>query len=87
MESGRTKTHRTIDYDPDVLEVDNDRYGFDVTCVIGRVDLTEKGDVPANVAAFMLIASHDAPGHYSFPMPMGGKVNVAVDYEYPPERK
>jgi hypothetical protein len=56
-----------------------DGMGFDVTCVIGRVELTEIGE-PAHVVAFRMIAEHDAEGHYSFPRANGGTVNVTVEY-------
>jgi hypothetical protein len=54
--------------------------GFDVTCIVGRVEFSDIGPNPG-VAAFMLIAEHDAPGTYSFPNPDGSYTRVTVEYE------
>lgn len=54
---------------------------FDVTCVIGTVEVGEGEHTPGQ-AAFLLIAQHDAPGHYSFPGPHEGSViRVTVEHE------
>jgi len=55
-----------------------DTTGFDVTCVVGRV---EYGASPhsAEVAAFMLIAEHGTSGQFVFPGEDGGTVYVTVD--------
>jgi hypothetical protein len=53
--------------------------GFDVTCVIGRVEFGE-GDHTPHEAAFLLIANHDAPGTYSFPAEREGTIEVTVNY-------
>lgn len=55
--------------------------GFDVTCVIGRVQLDAHGEKPAHVAAFELIALHDAEGEFSFPMTDGRVCHVDVNFE------
>lgn len=54
---------------------------FDVVCVIGTVHLNaHSGFVNPNHAAMMLIAEHDAPGFYSFPMEDGRTQTVTVEY-------
>lgn len=53
--------------------------GFDVTCVIGRVDY-DGGNMSPVVAAFHLIAEHEAPGLYTFPLRDGGTMSVEVKY-------
>lgn len=53
--------------------------GFDVTCVIGRVEFGT-GDEPPHVAAFKLIAWADHRGTFQFPMPDGRTMSVTVDY-------
>lgn len=58
--------------------------GFDVTCVIGRITFGD-GDMNPHEAAFRLIAQHDAPGTYSFPLATGGTCNVTVEYDNPHE--
>jgi len=55
--------------------------GFDVTCVIGRVVIAGGGPHPPHVAAFMLIAEHDAPGTYTFPMANGNECRVTVVHD------
>lgn len=55
---------------------------FDVTCVIGTVELDGGvGGLSPHEAAFLLIAQHDAPGTYQFPMPDGRTMAVTVDHE------
>lgn len=54
---------------------------FDVTCVVGTVMLDGSGEDPPHVAAFKLIALHDTPGEYVFPLAPGGKCRVTVAYE------
>lgn len=54
--------------------------GFDVTCVIGRVEFDNTGEHTPHEAAFLLIAKHDAPGEYVFPNADGGTCRVSVDY-------
>lgn len=56
---------------------------FDVTCTIGTVFLGN-GEESPHVAAFKLIAMHDTPGTYRFPMGNGGTVVVDVEYENEP---
>lgn len=58
------------------------REGFDVTCVIGRVEFGDPGHAAdPRVAAFMLIAEHGAPGLYSFPNPDGTICTVDVEHQ------
>ena len=59
-----------------------DTSGFDVTCVVGRVEIGETGEHSAYEAAFLLIAKHDAPGTYNFP---GCTLTVEHHKEPPPE--
>jgi hypothetical protein len=60
--------------------------GFDITCVIGHVDIDPYGEgEPAHVVAFKLIAEHDSPGVYKFPMADGRTCVVGVDYALPNE--
>lgn len=60
--------------------------GFDVTCVIGRVEFGE-GDEHSSVVAFKLIAQHDAPGVYSFPNADGTTCRVTVEHIMTPEQE
>lgn len=60
------------------------RPGFDVVCTIGRVELGPDGEDSPHVAAFKLIAQHDAPGTFSFPMRDGGECAVTVEYSDDP---
>lgn len=53
--------------------------GFDVVCVVGRVELGN-GNVQPEVAAFTLIAEHGQPGGYSFPTAAGGACHVEVSF-------
>lgn len=55
--------------------------GFDVTQVIGRVVFDEAGDRSPHEAAFCVIARHDTPGDYTFPLPNGDTCHVSVHYE------
>jgi len=58
--------------------------GFDVTCVVGHVDLTHEAiGVSPYEAAMRLIAQHGAPGDYSFPLPDGGRAMVSIDFGEP----
>lgn len=57
--------------------------GFDVVCTIGRVELGEDGEDSPHVAAFKLIAQHDTPGTFTFPMSDGGECAVTVEYSEP----
>ena len=54
--------------------------GFDVVCTIGRVNFTDTDGLQPHVAAFQLIAEHDAPGSYSFPMADGRSCIVNVEH-------
>lgn len=57
--------------------------GFDVVvqAVIGHVDVQPFGEGESpHVAAFRLIAGHDTPGSYSFPMADGRVCRVEVEY-------
>lgn len=56
-------------------------HSFDVTCVIGSVvlDPDHEGEGP-HVVAMKLIAEHDAPGTYSFPMIDGRTQRVTVEF-------
>jgi hypothetical protein len=61
--------------------------GFDVTCVIGRVSFDQTGEFTPAQAAYLLIAEHDADGHYSFPSQSGGIHHVTVEYEPSAEQR
>lgn len=52
---------------------------FDVVCVVGTVIVGNDGDETPHMAAFRLIAEHDAPGTYSFPNAYGGTTEVNVE--------
>jgi hypothetical protein len=54
---------------------------FDVTCVIGtvRTDAANGEYESPHVAAFALIAKHNADGTYTFPHADGGTVRVTVE--------
>lgn len=64
----------------DNYPVTNYPNGFDVTCVIGRVELDGNGDFTPHEAAFLMIARHDARGTFNFPMQDGRTMSVTVDY-------
>ena len=53
---------------------------FDVTCVIGTVELGQKGR-PSHVAAFELIAEYDQEGVFTFPRWPDGLCRVTVEHE------
>lgn len=55
--------------------------GFDVTCVIGRVEFSEAGTSDPRVVAFAMIAEHGAEGSYSFPMANGQTCVVTVNHD------
>lgn len=55
-------------------------HSFDVTCVIGTVELNRDSNLTAHEAAFLLIARHDARGEFQFPMYDGRIMSVTVDY-------
>lgn len=54
---------------------------FDVTCVIGTVNLSDDpaGD-PPGIVAMRMIAEHDAPGTYRFPRADGTEQVVTIEY-------
>lgn len=56
--------------------------GFDVVCVVGRVDFYAEGDTHPDVAAMQLIVDHgkgeSTPGTYSWPCAHGGEVTVTI---------
>ena len=79
MESARTGKSKML---PPLREEFD---GFDVTCIIGRVE-PGNGDLRPHEAAMLLIARHDAEGQYSFPMSLGGTQHVTVEFEAPVER-
>lgn len=55
--------------------------GFDVTCVIGHVDIDPYGEgMSPHEAAFLLIARHDTRGTFQFPMEDGRTMSVTVEY-------
>lgn len=61
--------------------VTEDPSGFDVTCVIGRVEDDPNGTVTRHEAAYLLIARHDTPGTFTWKQPRGGpQVRVTVEY-------
>jgi hypothetical protein len=57
-----------------------ERPGFDVLCVVGRVEFGDTGEDPPYVAAFRLIGEHGAVGTYEFPTEDGLTCRVAVDH-------
>jgi hypothetical protein len=63
---------------------------FDVTCVIGKVvigwESSETVITTPYEAAMLLIARHDAPGVYTFPMPSGGVTQITVEYFDNPDK-
>lgn len=50
---------------------------FDVTCVVGSV--YDGGTQPPRIAAFEMIASHDADGTFTFPDEDGRIIEVTVN--------
>lgn len=59
-------------------------FSFPVTvrAVIGRISVGE-GEHAPHEAAFLLIARHDEPGVYEFPMANGGVCTVEVTHTDP----
>lgn len=55
-------------------------FTFDVTCVIGTVEVGATGDHAPHVVAMQLIAEHDAQGTFTFPMPDGRTQRVTVEW-------
>lgn len=53
---------------------------FEVTCVVGRVELGPGGTMAPSVAALQLIAEHDSEGVYTFPMEDGRTYRVTVEF-------
>lgn len=79
---GHLKDH----YDYPKPSNESPKDGFDVTCVIGRVEFDATGDLSPHEAAFLLIARHDTRGTFCFPMEDGRTMSVTVDYpDYPSE--
>lgn len=73
----------------DNIQADYDEYtdqfpkpitGFDVTCVIGRVEFSDTGESAPRVVAFAMIGEHDVEGTYSFPMADGRTCVVDVNH-------
>jgi len=58
-----------------------DRKLFDVTCVVGSVFVSEDGNQSPVAAAFQIIAEHDAPGVFTFPLEGYGTFRVTVEHE------
>lgn len=58
--------------------------GFDVTCVVGRVEFDQDAGESPYEAAMRLIARHDAPGSFRFPMVHGGTCLVDVSWNGEP---
>ncbi len=56
---------------------------FDVTCVVGTVELTDGPGMSASAQAMILIAEHDAEGVYEFPIGNGQTQRVIVEREGP----
>jgi hypothetical protein len=53
---------------------------FPVTQVIGEVTIDRDSDLTAHEAAFLLIARHDTPGDFHFPLSDGRTCEVTVAY-------
>lgn len=60
---------------------------FDITCVVGRVEYDPTAELSMHEQAFLIIASIDMPGRYSWPLLDGGTITVEVDMQPPPVRK
>lgn len=60
------------------MSPDKTKEGFDVVCVLGHISPSPDGTESATLAAFRLIAEHDAPGEYTFPNGYGGTTFVTV---------
>jgi|KBSSwiStaDraftv2_1062776.scaffolds.fasta_scaffold209524_2 hypothetical protein len=54
-------------------------FTFDVTCVIGTVEVGNGSEAP-HVVAMKLIAEHDAEGTFTFPMADGRTQRVTVEF-------
>lgn len=52
---------------------------FNVTQVIGTVQLGKGGDQSPDLAAFRIIADHDMPGTFTFPNTHGADTTVTVE--------
>lgn len=57
----------------------DDRNGFDVTCVVGHVNYSQDGIFDPYVAALILLGEHGADGVYQFPAANGGTHTVTVE--------
>jgi hypothetical protein len=55
------------------------RHLFDVTCIVGSVELDPTSDQSPVEAAFALIAKHDAEGTYQFPHGDGRTYSITVE--------
>jgi hypothetical protein len=64
---------------PEWMENDGPRRLFDVTCVLGTVWEDMDGQHTPREAAFNLIATHNADGHYEFPMENGDICHIIVE--------
>lgn len=58
------------------------RAGFDIVCVVGRVEIGVGTDTP-EVAAFKIIGAHGADGTFTFPRADGGTCHVTVESSEP----
>lgn len=56
---------------------------FDVTQVVGTVEIDGNGEYSAYEAAMLVIARHDAPGTFTFPTPDGGERRVTIEQSAP----
>lgn len=59
---------------------------FDVTCVVGTVNLTDDAVFDPYVAALILIGEHGSLGTFVFPCGAGGEYRVTIDHTEPRER-
>jgi len=50
---------------------------------IGEVTVSDDGPMTTHQAAYALIANHDTPGTYEFPMSSGAICEVTVVYREP----
>jgi hypothetical protein len=64
---------------PRKTRMNGDNRSFDVVCVVGTVIVGPEGDESPHMAAFRLIAEHDAPGTYTFPNAWGGTTAVEIE--------
>jgi hypothetical protein len=59
--------------------------GFDITQVVGRVEIGDGEHTPYE-AAFLAIAQFGMPGDFRFPAPMGeGEIRIVVEHDTPHE--